>query len=423
MYDNGYSVSLLFDSIESCSTMDKRVIKQRARAKQRQLRMRRRMRLVGCVGGTILAVVLLFNLIISPLARRIFGDGGKGTVEVQAQVPEENSSLAVRVPVKDQANASKATSRTAGWQEDANGRWYQNADGTYYANGLLEIDGDTYYVDENGYMQTGWITVDDEDCMFDENGILDPTRKQEMIALTFDDGPGQYTMELLNCLEEYGAHATFFMQGINAQNYPDEIKKMQEIGCELGNHSYDHPQLTYMDLADVTRQFTRTNDIIEEACGSPATVARCPYGAQDDNILEAVGMPCFMWDVDTLDWSTMNADSTYNETLKNAKDGSIVLMHDIHEPSVEAAKRIIPALIEKGYKLVTVSELAKAKGVTLQNGRSYTDFCAGTDAEGAGSDDSSYEDGDNNGDSYDEDSTDYDEDSTIRIMRKEREEV
>ena len=394
--------------------MDRRIIQQRMKRKRRQLFMRKVMRLVSCVVATVLVLTLMFNFVISPLARKISGKDGGTVQEVKAETVEADLSQADRVPVKNSGSTSKAGVMTVGWQEDEGGRWYQNADGTFYANGMAEIDGNTYAFDENGYMQTGWVTIDGMDYMFNDNGVYDPSQQKKMVALTFDDGPGQYTMQLLECLEENGAHATFFMLGSNAQQYPDEIRKMQEIGCELGNHSYDHPQLTSLSGEQIKEQFEKTSSIVEDACGSRPTVARTPYGAQDDTVLSYVGFPCFMWNIDTLDWKTMNADSTYNTTMDNVTDGDIVLMHDIHQPSVEAALRIIPALIEEGYKLVTVSELAKAKGITLQDGKSYTDFCDSTVAALQASDSSgSYSEEDSSG--YEDSSYDSSSDSSEDI--------
>ncbi|MDO5390897.1 MAG: polysaccharide deacetylase family protein [Eubacteriales bacterium] len=376
------------------------------------------MRLVSCVAATVLVLTLLFNFVISPLAGKISGKGGGAVQEVKAETVKEDETHADRVPVKNSGSTSKAGVMTVGWQEDEGGRWYQNADGTFYAGGMAEIDGSTYCFDENGYMQTGWVTIDGVDYMFNNNGVYDPNQHKKMVALTFDDGPGQYTMELLNCLEENDARATFFMQGINAQQYPDEIKKMKEIGCELGNHSYDHPQLPTLSPDQVKEQFEKTSSIIEDACGSRPTVARTPFGLQDEDILSYIGMPCFMWNIDTLDWKTKDADNTYNVTMDNVSDGDIVLMHDIHEPSVQASLRIIPALVEQGYKLVTVSELARAKGVTLEAGKSYTDFCDSTVAAllGSSSSDSSsdeeYSEEDSSYDSSEDSSEDVSVDSS-----------
>lgn len=197
---------------------------------------------------------------------------------------------------------------------------------------------------------------------------------QPMLALTFDDGPGKYTSKLLDALEEYGAHATFFMVGKNVPKYPDEVKRMLEIGCELGNHSYDHAQLTKLTPEEIQGQVNNTNGEVEKAAGSSATLLRPPYGAVDDNVKQNVGMPMILWSVDTLDWKTKDANATIENVLTNAEDGDIILMHDIHEQSVEAAIQLIPALQEKGYKLVTVSEMAKARGVKLENGEKYFGF-------------------------------------------------
>ena len=110
---------------------------------------------------------------------------------------------------------------------------------------------------------------------------------------------------------------------------------------------------------------------------------RAPYGSADQSVYDIVQKPFFMWSLDTEDWQLLNADADYNAVMNgDLTDGSIILMHDIHEPSVQAAIRLIPDLIEKGYKLMTVSELAEAKGVDLQNA-SYTDFWDSTLESGA----------------------------------------
>ena len=353
--------------------MDKRILRERMRLKKRQLFIRKIIRLGACAVAVILVLVFLVKGIITPLVTKI-GGGSSKTVEVQAQTQESGPGEAVRQPIRSQNDGGKAGVHTVGWQEDETGKWYQNADGTYYANGMKEIDGCTYYFNENGYMQTGWVTVDGEDYKFNDNGILDPEARRPMIALTFDDGPGKYTDKLLDCLEENNAKATFFMLGQCVEQYPDIPKRMKELGCELGNHSYSHPQLTSLSLDQVTDQFEKTNNLLEESTGSPATVGRTPYGAQDETICTATGLPCFMWSLDTEDWAKMNADAEYDSVIGHVSDGEIVLMHDSHEPSVEAAIRIIPELIKQGYKLVTVSELAEAKGIDLQVGKSYSDF-------------------------------------------------
>lgn len=356
--------------------MDKRVLRERMRRKRRQQRIRRYMKL-GIYGiGTILAVIFVIRGVIMPIASRI-GGGGKDdgkVVAVQAQTAEADPNAAVRQPLKGQQDVGKITEKTPGWHEDESGRWYQNADGTYFADGFQEIDGVNYSFDSNGYLQTGWVEKGVNDYFFNEDGSYNPTKKKPRIALTFDDGPSEYTMELLNVLEENNAKATFFMLGEHVDMYPDEIKKMVEIGCELGSHSWDHPNLLNLDLDSVAKQFKDVDDALIKVCGQAATVARTPYGAGNQDVFDTVGKPFFMWSLDTMDWSLLDADADYNAVMNgDLTDGSIILMHDIHEPSVKAAIRLIPDLVAKGYKLVTVSELAEAKGVTLQSAQ-YSDF-------------------------------------------------
>ena len=123
---------------------------------------------------------------------------------------------------------------------------------------------------------------------------------------------------------------------------------------------------------------TRTSQKIKAACGKAPTVARLPYGAGNNNssVLNALGLPSIYWSIDTRDWAnTGNPQHTVNEVLNNVRDGDIILMHDIHQSSVQAAETIIPALKKKGYQLVTVSELAKYKGKTsLRTGKTYYNF-------------------------------------------------
>ena len=208
----------------------------------------------------------------------------------------------------------------------------------------------------------------------------DTTTKK--VYLTFDDGPGQYTDELLDCLEQNNAHATFFMLGQNVSAYPDAPKRMLELGCEVGSHSWDHTQLTTIDLDAVAKQFSDTDDALIQACGQAASVARAPYGDGNSDIYNTVNKPFFMWSLDTEDWKLLDADADYSAVMNgDLTDGTIILMHDIHEPSVKAALRLIPDLIAQGYKLVTVSEMAEAKNVTLQNA-CYVDFWPSTLSNG-----------------------------------------
>ena len=272
----------------------------------------------------------------------------------------------------------KGIMQKSGWITTDDGRAYLSDDGKALS-GWQTIDGKEYYFDSKGIAATGELKLGLEKCKFSESGELLSKEKTEidpgkpMVALTFDDGPGPRTSEILDQLKKYNAHATFFMLGKNVKSYPDAIKQMLKDGNELGNHSYDHQQLTKIDAEAIAKEVNDTNENIKNICGSPATVLRPPYGAINDTVKSSVGMPMILWNVDTLDWKTRNTQSTIDEVMRNLKDGDIILMHDIHEPSVQAALKLIPDLVSQGYKLMTVSELAAAKNVTLQN-TTYSQF-------------------------------------------------
>ena len=337
------------------------------------MRRRKIIRLATYLVAMVLAVVFVVRGIIIPIANRISGKDESKSVEVQANISIDPDA-AIRQPLKGQQDAAKVAYVAPGWHEDKNGKWYQNADGTYYAGGLQDISGTKYCFNDNGYVQTGWVSKGIKDYYFNEDGSYDPSQKRKLLCLTFDDGPGQYTDDLLNCLEENNAHATFFMLGQNVGNYPEQVQHILKAGCEIGSHSYDHPNLKNLDLDSVKKQFTDTDDLLIKACGQAATVARAPYGEWNQDIIDTVGKPFFTWSVDSRDWDYKDADLDYKSVMEgDLSDGSIILMHDIHQPTVEAAKRIIPELVAQGYKLVTVSEMAQAKGVTLQMA-SYSDF-------------------------------------------------
>ncbi len=246
--------------------------------------------------------------------------------------------------------------------------------------GWQEIDGDTYYYTHEGSMVTGEYYLGFTKCDFDEDGKLlsketvdvDPDRP--MLALTFDDGPGERTLELLDALESNDAHATFFMVGQNISAHEDALKKMKEIGCELGNHSWDHTELTTLSADGIRNEVEKTNDAIKAAVGESATLLRPPYGSMNSTVHETVGMPMIIWSIDTLDWETRNVQSTIDTVMEDARDGDIILIHDIHTESVDAAIELIPMLEEEGYQLVTVSEMANARGITLKDGESYENF-------------------------------------------------
>lgn len=353
---------------------------RRKQEKIRQLRRRKMMR-IGAM-AFVLVLVLIFagrgvGKLFSGIHMKGSSDKSTNTTTVEAQAAEDTGT-AGRQPVMSASDTDKLKAAPSiGWHQDENGWWYQNRDGSYYQNGWQEVNGSTYYFDSKGYILTGWQTIDDKDCYFDEDGKYDETKKRPMIALTFDDGPGEYTEELLNCLVENNAKATFFMLGQNVEAYPEIAKKLSDAGMELGNHSYSHPDLVSVGADAAAQQVSNTDAALKAATGFEATVMRPPGGSFNDSIKAVIDHPLIIWSIDTRDWATKSEDQTYQVVMDNAQDGSVVLMHDIHEWSVKAAIRMIPDLIAKGFKLVTVSELAEAKGKTLENGSAYYYFGEG----------------------------------------------
>ena len=337
---------------------------RRKQEKIRQLRRRKMMR-IGAMAAVLVFVLFFAGRGVVKLFSgvHIKSSGAKNanssTVEVQAA---EDTGEAGKQPVMSASDVEKLKAAPSiGWHQDENGWWYQNRDGSYYQDGWQEVNGSTYYFNSNGYILTGWQTIDDKDCYFDEDGKYDETKQRPMIALTFDDGPGEYTEELINCLVENNAKATFFMLGQNVEAYPEIAKELSDAGMELGNHSYSHPDLVTIGAEAAAQQVSNTDAALKAATGFEATVMRPPGGSFNDSVKAAINHPLIIWSIDTRDWATKSEDQTYQVVMDNAQDGSVVLMHDIHEWSVKAAIRMIPDLIAKGFKLVTVSELAEAK--------------------------------------------------------------
>lgn len=195
----------------------------------------------------------------------------------------------------------------------------------------------------------------------------------KLIALTFDDGPaGDNTTTLLDGLRARGAKCTFFLCGYKVERYPEIVKQMWLDGHQIANHTYDHPRLTSLTDAQIRDQLNKTDKLIDKAIGIDLNyMLRPPYGDYNDRVLKAANVPCFYWSMDTYDWKSLNADSVYNEFIKQAKNGSLVLLHDPHMTSVQAALRAIDTLQAQGYEFVTVSEMFLRRGIALENGHMY----------------------------------------------------
>ena len=178
------------------------------------------------------------------------------------------------------------------------------------------------------------------------------------IALTFDDGPHPvYTPWLLEGLRERGVHVTFFLIGQNIDGNEDIIRQMKEEGHLIGNHSQNHMQLTKEQVKAACEQINVTNEKIREITGETPEYVRPPYGSWSEELECMVPMKVVLWNLDTLDWKTQNKDRIVKYIVSHVEDGSVILLHDVYDTSVEAALEVIDTLQAEGYNFVTVDEM------------------------------------------------------------------
>lgn len=191
------------------------------------------------------------------------------------------------------------------------------------------------------------------------------------IALTFDDGPGKYTSQLLDTLAEKQARATFFLVGRSVQANPDLVRREVAEGHAVGNHTWSHPDLSKLGTDQISQELQSTADAVEAASGVRPTLVRPPYGATSDTVTSVLSQrnePAILWNVDTEDWKNKDSAMTSERALAGARPGAILLMHDIHASTVSAVPGIVDSLRAAGYTLVTVPDLL---GPDLVGGHKY----------------------------------------------------
>ena len=187
-----------------------------------------------------------------------------------------------------------------------------------------------------------------------------PTTGNKVIALTFDDGPGPYTAHLLDILDQYGARATFFLIGSKVSGQASVVRSIQARGHQLGNHSWSHPELNKVSAEQLASEIDQTNNAIKQAVGTKPNIIRPPYGAFNRAVLEQFrqrGMSAVVWSVDTRDWADRNSEIVCSRAVAGARNGAVILMHDIHQTSVNAVPCILDSLKQQGYSFVTVQNL------------------------------------------------------------------
>ena len=193
----------------------------------------------------------------------------------------------------------------------------------------------------------------------------------KIVAFTFDDGPSEYTMEIVNTLVLNNSKATFFELG-NRMKYNQEIvKNVLNNGMEIGSHTYAHKNLNKLTIEEIDEEINSTNIIFNEITGENIKLLRPPYGNINELVKSRVNTPIITWNIDTNDWLYKDSEHVYNHIIENIESGDIILMHDVYSETVEAVKKVVPYLIEKGYKITTVSELAKYNNIELKEKEVY----------------------------------------------------
>ncbi len=237
----------------------------------------------------------------------------------------------------------------------------------------LYLDKQKYIKEEEGIIKIslpGDILRDDIEAR-----KIDPSKP--MIALTYDDGPGEHTDRLLKLFERVGGACTLFQLGVNIENKdPDHkiLKKAVSTGMELASHSYNHPNLLTLSKKKVIEQNHRTDEAFKKAVGFAPRLYRPPYGAGNGRTTKLFNKSAIFWSIDTYDWRHKSAKHLAKFITSQKKlVSAVVLMHDIHKSTVEASMKAVPSLKKKGYQLVTVSELLKYKyGIDPEKTRHYS---------------------------------------------------
>lgn len=197
------------------------------------------------------------------------------------------------------------------------------------------------------------------------------SKQEKLLALSFDDGPHpEYTIEILDTLKKHNTVATFFVLGQHAEKYPEIIKRQVSEGHEIGNHSYSHINMRKSSPKEIQKEFNSTQEIIYSICGIKPKLFRPPYGNYNDDVIKVVDShdsTLVLWTFyqDSKDWSNPGVECIVETTLSKVENGDIILLHDYvykkKSHTVEALKIILPDLINRGYRFVTISDLIDKK--------------------------------------------------------------
>ncbi len=195
---------------------------------------------------------------------------------------------------------------------------------------------------------------------------------KKLVALTFDDGPSyDKTKRLIDELDKRNARVSFFMLGEHAIKQPELVKEIYVRGHTIGSHTYDHKQLTKLKTEEIMYEVNYTNEILKDITGEDVKYLRPPYGSYNKEILESINMSFILWSVDVEDWKIKDEKKISNYIIENVKDGDIVLVHDIHNETIEGVIKAIDELQKKDFAFVSIDELVSYKKIILEKNAVY----------------------------------------------------
>ena len=199
--------------------------------------------------------------------------------------------------------------------------------------------------------------------------LVEEPQEARKVALTFDDGPSEYTVELSRGLKERRVQATFFLLGENMEGRRKMVEELVKDGHLIGNHSYHHVQLNKLSIKEATGEIEKTNRLIREWTGEAPVYIRPPYGAWSLELEKVVDMIPVFWNVDSLDWKDYDASTIIRKVTehKHLGNGSIILCHNGAKHTAEALDEMIRTLKGKGYELVPVSQLILKDNYTIRS--------------------------------------------------------
>lgn len=194
------------------------------------------------------------------------------------------------------------------------------------------------------------------------------TNAKKSIAITFDDSPNKgKTNKILEHLKDNHFHATFFVVGEKCLNNEDILLSIKSNGNEIGSHSYSHQNIKNLSDSELINDFNKVNNIYKRLFNESIKYLRPPYGSYRKEQINILNVPFILWSLDTLDWKYRNSSHLINYVLDNVSDGDIILFHDSYNSTVDAIEELLPLLYSKGYQVMSVSELAKLKGIEIDN--------------------------------------------------------